>query len=126
MRVMRALLCFVTACLWIPFSAAAGEVVIENVEIVASSAGGYNFSVTLRHDDTGWDHYADKWLILSGDGKTILGERVLFHPHIDEQPFTRGMRAVLIPEGVTEVIVRAHDRQHRWSKQEYIVKVPGR
>ena len=126
MRVKRALMCFLTACLWIPFSAAAGEVVIEGVDIEPSNAGGFNFSVTLRHDDTGWSHFADKWLILAGDGTTVLGERVLFHPHVNEHPFTRGLRSVLIPDGITEVVVRAHARDHGWSKNEVRATIPGR
>ena len=53
MRVMRAFMCFLIACLWIPLSATAGDVTIEDVSIEPSVAGGYNFSVTLRHGDTG-------------------------------------------------------------------------
>jgi hypothetical protein len=33
----------------------------------------------------------------------------LSHPHTDEQPFTRALAGVRIPDGVTEVTVRAHD-----------------
>jgi hypothetical protein len=33
----------------------------------------------------------------------------LAHPHVDEQPFTRGQSGIEIPEGVTSVTVRAHD-----------------
>lgn len=56
---------------------------IENVTLV-----GTQLSVTLSHPDTGWDHYADRWLVfdLSGD---LIAERVLLHPHVTEQPFAR-------------------------------------
>ena len=42
------------------------------------------------HPDTGWDDYADGWRVLDMDGNE-LGMRVLHHPHVDEQPFTRSL-----------------------------------
>lgn len=49
------------------------------------------FDVTLSHPDTGWDHYADGWRIEDASG-TVLGLRVLGHPHVNEQPFTRSLK----------------------------------
>ena len=71
------------------------------IEGVTSQAGanGWRFDVTIRHPDTGWDHYADGWRILDMDG-TVLGTRVLHHPHETEQPFTRSLSGVAIPDGV--------------------------
>lgn len=126
MHTKRTLRYLVIACLWIPFSAMAGEPVIEDVIVEASAAGGYNFSVTVRHDDDGWRHFADKWTILAPDSETVLGERVLFHPHDDEQPFTRSLRAVLIPARYKQVRVRVHDRMHGWGSTDVVVDVPGR
>ena len=60
------------------------------------------------------------------DGKRIFGERVLFHPHVNEQPFTRSLQFVVIPNDVKRVLVRAHDREHGWSPNEYTVELPGR
>lgn len=73
------------------------------------------FNVTLRHPDTGWDHYADGWRIETPDG-TVLGTRELLHPHVPEQPFTRSLSGVKIPEGLTEVRVRAKCNVDGWSK----------
>lgn len=126
MQTMRRLRYMLIACLWIPFSAMAGEPVIEDVVVEASVAGGYNFSVTVRHDDDGWSHFADKWVILAPESETVLGERVLFHPHDNEQPFTRGLRAVLIPAHYKQVRVRVHDRKHGWGSTDFVVDVPGR
>jgi hypothetical protein len=36
----------------------------------------------------------------------------LLHPHEAEQPFTRSLSGVEIPEDVGEVEVRAHDNVH--------------
>ncbi|UES40420.1 hypothetical protein [Roseibium aggregatum] len=99
------------------FSARAGEVEIVSAK-ATGSAGVWTFAVTLRHDDTGWDHYADLWQILTPDGE-LLGERVLLHPHVDEQPFTRSQSGITIPEGVSQVIIRARDTVHGVSPQEY-------
>ena len=126
MRLRQILGSWILAGLWIPFSAMAGEPMVEDVVAEPSVAGGYNFSVTIRHADEGWHHYADKWVVLSPDGKTILAERVLFHPHVDEQPFTRGLRAVLVPEEYKTVLVRAHDRKDGWSTKDYVVTLPDR
>lgn len=81
---------------------------VEFVTAVESDDGTWKFDVTVRHEDTGWEHYADAWEVLSPDG-TVLATRVLTHPHVNEQPFTRSMSGITIPEGVTEVRVRAHD-----------------
>ncbi|MGX1497010.1 nucleoid-associated protein YgaU [Labrenzia sp. MBR-25] len=99
------------------FSALAGEVEIVSAK-ATGSAGTWTFAVTLRHDDTGWDHYADLWQIFTPDGE-LLGERVLLHPHVDEQPFTRSLSGITIPEGVSQVIIRARDTVHGVSPQEY-------
>lgn len=98
-------------------SARAGEVEIVSAK-ANGSAGSWTFAVTLRHDDTGWDHYADLWQIFTPDGE-LLGERVLLHPHVDEQPFTRSQSGITIPEGVSQVIIRARDTVHGVSPQEY-------
>jgi len=115
---------------WIPAAlllAVAGEAGAGEVEVVAAKLGGgpgsYRFSVTLRHADTGWDHYADRWQVLGPGGK-VLGTRVLAHPHVNEQPFTRSLSGVKIPAGVKRVQVRAHDKVHGDGKKLFPVDLP--
>lgn len=91
--------------------AEAGEADVEGVTATRQAAGLYRFDVTLRHGDAGWKHYADRWDVIGPDG-TVLGARTLFHPHETEQPFTRSLTGVRIPEGVTRVTIRAHDKLH--------------
>ena len=90
----------------------AGEA--DVIEVAVKPTGGeiYFFKVTVRHADEGWDHYANKWDVVVPDG-TVLGTRTLYHPHVDEQPFTRSLSDVKIPESIAEVTVRAHDSIHR-------------
>lgn len=76
----------------------------------------WHVSATLRHSDSGWDHYADAWRVVDNDGKE-LGKRVLYHPHENEQPFTRSLGGIDIPTGTTVVFVEAHDKVHGWNKK---------
>lgn len=86
---------------------------VEVVDVKAHQLGDktWNFSVTLKHEDAGWDHYANEWQIIGEDNK-IFGTRTLYHPHVDEQPFTRNLSGVKIPEGVKSVRVIAKDTVH--------------
>lgn len=38
----------------------------------------------------------------------MLGWRKFWHPDVDEQPFTRSLSVIAVPESVREVIIRAH------------------
>ncbi|MEZ5807976.1 MAG: hypothetical protein R3D65_09895 [Zhengella sp.] len=103
----------------------AGEADVVDVRYTQSSNGSYTFHVTVRHADEGWNHYADKWQVVGPDG-TVLGERVLAHPHVSEQPFTRSQSGIRIPDAVEEVTVRAHDSVHRWGGRTMTVPLKGR
>lgn len=95
--------------------AVANEVEIKKVEIRGNNkADNWTFHVTLKHNDTGWDHYADAWRIVDDEGKE-LGKRVLYHPHENEQPFTRSLSGVKLG-GNAIIYVEAHDKVHGWSK----------
>jgi hypothetical protein len=101
----------------------AGEADVVNVDLRESAPGVYEFQVTVRHADEGWDHYADAWEILALDGR-VLGTRTLLHPHVGEQPFTRSLSGVRIPEGHGEVRLRARDSVHGYGGAELQVAVP--
>ncbi len=103
--------------------AAAGEADVLDVQISRGAGGTYSFAVTVRHDDTGWEHYADRWEVVAPDG-TVLGTRVLLHPHVHEQPFTRSQSGILIPAGIETVTVRAHDSVDGLGGIEKQVAVP--
>ena len=109
----------------LPEAATAGEVEIVKADAKQEQGGAYSFSVTLRHADTGWEHYADAWEVLAPDG-TVLGKRVLYHPHVNEQPFTRSLAGVRVPEGISRVVIRAHDKVHGTGPRTLAVDLPGR
>lgn len=104
------------------FPASANDVEVVDARFDRSAAGSYHVSVTLRHGDTGWDHYADAWRVETEDG-TVLATRELLHPHENEQPFTRGLSVVEIPAGTTVVHVGAHDKVHGWTKNRLRVEL---
>ncbi|MEM7544079.1 MAG: hypothetical protein AAF367_00940 [Pseudomonadota bacterium] len=99
----------------------AGEAEIVRASAV-NTGSGWTFEVTLLHDDTGWEHYADAWRVVGEDG-TIYGERVLLHPHETEQPFTRSLSGVSIPDDVTTVSIEAKDNVHGWATTKYKIEL---
>ncbi len=104
-----------------PLMALAGEADVVKAS-ATKSGGAWRFDVTVAHADTGWDHYADKWDVMAPDG-TVLGTRVLLHPHETEQPFTRSLSAVKIPADIREVTLRAHDKVHGYGGKTITVKL---
>ncbi|WP_147126995.1 hypothetical protein [Shimia ponticola] len=88
-----------------------------------SGATTWRFDVTVSHPDTGWDHYADGWEIRMIDG-TVLGTRPLAHPHVNEQPFTRSLTGVVIPEGTDEILIFVRDNVSGWAPEPFRVTLP--
>ena len=81
--------------------------------------------MTVASDDTGWDKYADRWEVLTPDG-TVLATRILAHPHETEQPFTRDLSGIIVPAGVTKVIIRAHDKVEGFGGKALEIALPFR
>ena len=106
----------------IPFSVLAGSADVLKVT-ARSSGGSWSFDVTVEHADTGWDHYADAWRVV-GPAGIVYGTRTLFHPHVGEQPFTRSLSGVEIPDDVPAVTVEAHDSVHGWGGVSVEVTLP--
>jgi hypothetical protein len=99
----------------------ASDAEIIQVKAELTSAQKYNISVTIKHADEGWDHYVNAWRIYSPDGE-LLGERVLHHPHIKEQLFTRNLLGVSIPNELSEVRIVAVCSKTGESKNSYTLK----
>ncbi len=103
-------------------AALAGDVEIVHASFLHSGGGDWSIDVTLRHADTSWEHYADAWRVVAGDAE-VLGTRTLYHPHVNEQPFTRSLGGVAIPADMTTVYIEAHDKIHGWSPQRVQVNL---
>lgn len=109
----------VTALKTVAFSAAlftvvptawSGDADVLEAKVTAVGDSRFRIDATVAHEDTGWDHYADRWDVLTEDG-TLLGTRKLLHPHENEQPFTRSL-TLEIPKDVARVVIRAGDSVH--------------
>lgn len=89
---------------------------LDFAQVIAAQARAdgdrWSFSATVRHNDEGWDHYADEWRVEDLQTGEVYGVRTLYHPHDDEQPFTRSLSGVQIPAGVDRVLVRAKCNVH--------------
>jgi hypothetical protein len=101
------------------FAAVADTPQVVHARVIKLGKTSYEFSVTVQHVDSGWEHYADRWEVI-GPGGRVLGTRVLHHPHIGERQFTRNLRGVTIPEGVEHVIIRVHDKVHGYGREKLV------
>ena len=104
-------------------SALGGEADVVDVKVRRSAPGVYDFDVTVRSVDKGWEYFADAFEVLAPDGK-VLGRRTLLHPHETEQPFTRDLYGVRIPAGVDRVVVRARHKPKGYDGKILDVQLP--
>ena len=82
---------------------------VLGVSFLRTGNDTYTVNATVRHNDTGWDNYADAFAV---KGDTVAnGERVLLHPHENEQPFTRSQSGVI---ATGFVVVEAKDNVEGW------------
>jgi len=120
---MKIYMLMIAFCLLHAVAVQAGEADVVEVKIKASGDRIYRFDVTVLHGDEGWDHYVDKWDIV-GHGDILLGTRILHHPHVREQPFTRSLSGVKIDQTSNKVTVRAHDSVHGYGGKVVTVNIP--
>ena len=100
-----------------------GHADVTEAQVSRNADGTYGFSVTIHSQDSGWDSYADGYEVLSPDG-AILGKRILQHPHETEQPFTRDLNSVWVPEDLETVTIRAHHKEFGYSGATLNVSLP--
>lgn len=93
----------------------AGQPEVIRVQLQATDVATYRIDVTLKHADTGWDHYADGWDVLDNN-KYKIATRVLYHPHEEEQPFTRSLSGVKISADTDVIYIRGHDKVHGYGE----------
>ena len=111
------------AVLFVSQTAFAGEADVVDVKVRRNASGTYDFDVTVKSVDKGWDYYADAFEVLGPDGR-VLGRRILYHPHETEQPFTRDLYGVKIPAGIERVIVRARHKPKGYDGKVQRVALP--
>jgi len=109
----------------LPCAGLARDADVVDVKVRRGSAGTWDFDITVKSVDKGWDYYADAFEVLAPDGR-VLGQRVLLHPHETEQPFTRDLYGVKVPAGVTRVTVRARHKPAGYGGKTMEVTLPVR
>jgi hypothetical protein len=85
----------------------------------------YDFDVTVSSPYDTPSRYADGFRVSTLEGK-VLGERKLLHDHQAEQPFTRDLYAVKVPEAIKKVIVQARDQKYGYGGKAVEVVLPAR
>jgi len=94
------------------------------VDAAATSIDGeWRFDVTVSSPYDSPERYADAWRIVGPDG-TIYGVRELAHDHASEQPFTRSLGGVSIPDDVADVTIEGRDRRYGWGGATIVVALP--
>jgi len=82
----------------------------------------WSLAVTISSPYDSPERYADGWRVLAPDG-TVLGEHTLTHDHAGEQPFTRTMTGLRIPEGVEQIVVEGRDLAHGYGGTTTTIEV---
>lgn len=100
---------------------ACADVIDGNIR--ALGGGEFSIDATVRSGDTGWDKYADSWEIRTTD-ETTIDVRVLTHPHETEQPFTRSLSPVMIPDDVDQIVLMASDSVNGFCGDAVTLDVP--
>lgn len=94
------------------------------LDLEVSDAGdAMTFDATISSPWDGPDQHADAFRVATVDGPAV-GVRELPHPHADEQPFTRSLADVTVPEGTNQVVVTARDSVNGWSPHSLVVDLP--
>ena len=97
------------------------------VKAILEDNNTWTFHVTIEHPDTGWEDYVNGWDVVTPDGIVLKEKqsepftRLLLHPHENEQPFTRSQSGISVPDGVNQLIVRAHDIVTGYGGKEIII-----
>ena len=107
--------------LLLPVISLAGEADVLSAEVEHVGGEFYRFNVSVQHTDEDWDHFAKAWEVLTPEGK-LLGSRILRHPHINEQPFTRSL-TIKIPKEINKVTIRAYDLIHEFGGKELTLEL---
>jgi N-acetylmuramoyl-L-alanine amidase len=96
------------------------DVIEASVSLVGTS---YTFDVTVSSPYDSPDRYADAWRVVGDDGQ-VYGVRELTHDHANEQPFTRSLTGVEIPETVGSVTIEGRDLVYGWGGATVEITLP--
>ena len=91
---------------------------------VTGSADSRDFAATISSPYDTPERYADGIRVRSADRDTVYAMTELGHDHASEQPFTRSVTGVEIPEDVDSVVVEGRDQDNGWGGRTVRVELP--
>ncbi len=100
-------------------------------DVIAATArqaadGSWSFEVTMRCDDRGADYFCDRFEVLTPTAR-VVGVRRLLHDHTDEQPSTRDLQGVHVPDGFPRgVLIRGHHNIRGYDGAALKLELPAR
>jgi hypothetical protein len=86
--------------------------------------GTWTIRATVSSTETGMDKYADEWRVEDSDGN-ILGTKAFSSHHKNEQPFTRNLPGVIIPDDVSVVTIAAQDSVFGYCGDTFELSISG-
>lgn len=98
---------------------------VLHARVQAQGENRFDFDVTLSSPYDTPQRYADAFRVTGPEG-AVYGERKLVHDHQDEQPFTRDLYGVSIPQNISTVTIQGHDQRSGYGGKTLQVKLPGR
>lgn len=116
---------FLSFFLFSAVAAYAGEPEIAGVDVEKHN-DLYTITVGVKHADEGWNHYVDKWIVRSQDGR-VVAERNLNHPHTnaaDQNGVYRKLSGIKLPAGSKTIKIEVHDTKSGWSRNTRTVDLP--
>lgn len=98
---------------------------VLSVSVRPGQGNTFDFDVTISSPYDSEKRYADGFQV-TGDDDKVYGERVLWHDHASEQPFTRDLYGVKIPHTVRKVVIQARDQKYGYGGNSVEIALPGR
>ncbi len=98
---------------------------VLSAQVKARAPDTFDFDVTMSSPYDSAQRYADGFRAMGPDG-AVLGVRKLLHDHASEQPFTRDLYGVKVPQGVRVVTIQGRDKVNGWGGKTQQVPLPGR
>ncbi len=96
---------------------------VVEVAVTRSYDGTLTFDVTISSPYDAPERYADAWRVVGPEGE-VYAVRELLHDHAAEQPFTRSISGITVPNGVEIVQVQGRDLVNGWGGTAMDVAVP--
>jgi len=108
------------------FGPASGETDEITVRAIRVASDVWDFDITVRQLDRGWEHYAGEWEVVTPSGRVL--ERRVLTPESGEsgRPFTRSVHDVQVPTEVPVVVLRSRALSLAGAKTEVHVNLGQR